>query len=691
MRCIFDTETRSEIDLSDRGLDIYKNHSSTEVTCATVCLGNFHGTASFIPSSDGREVLEAEMRALGLNVVSPDFILATLRIAETIVASNAPFDQGVTAKCLGVDIPKERWSCTQARAMRISLPGSLENGAKVLKLPEGKDKEGNRLSRQLWKPRPTWTKWQNALPHERKKADPGPKWFDDAKRHARNCAYNAADVRVSALMDARIPELEPLEREIWLHVWEMREVGIPLDMQMIHGAIQIAEESRRDVTDRIRHYTSGMVQTLQAPGQLVKWAQRYGYEMPSFAKGAVAEALADPRCPEPVRVVALARQEAGKGSVAKYETASDFVSADGRIRHQIEYAGTAPTQRLAGRALQPLNLFRPKLEADKSAALADIKAGRALRVPQWKVDYDPERAIAAIRAGDLGALRSLGDPEEILADNIRSMIQAPPGKKIVSPDLSAIEARGVFWISGCEGALAAYRRKEDLYCKLGSTIVGFPVNKKDHPEERQLGKVGILSCGYGAGGPKVAFTNKIDEDIGLRIVQAYRSEYPEVKRTWYELQDAAIEAVRNPGYMVAACSGRVHFLFDQALGWLSIRRPSGTWMYLPDAGVDSEGRLFYHSWSAQFGWQEESIWGGVLINFVVQGFCREIMYEAEMRLAKDSRYELFLQCYDSLSALVPEADAQALCDNMIREMTTPPEWAPDFPLAAEGKPKDRYS
>lgn len=691
MRLIYDTETRSEIDLPERGLDVYKNHPSTEITCATVATDNFIGSCSFIPSSDGREALENEMRALGLNVVSPDVIIATLRAADTVVASNAPFDQGVTAKCLGLDIPKEKWSCTQARAMRISLPGSLENGAKVLGLPEGKDKEGNRLSRQLWKPRPTWTRWQNTPIAQRKKPDSGPKWFDDAKRHARNCAYNAADVRVSRMMDARIPELEPLEREIWLHVWRMRETGIPLDLELIQGAISMAEESRRDVTDRIRHYTGGIIQTLQAPGQLVRWAERYGYHMPSFAKGAVAEALADPACPEAVRVVALARQEAGKGSVAKYETASDYVSPDGRIRHQIEYAGTAPTQRLAGRALQPLNLFRPKLEADKSAALADIKAGRTLRVPQWKLDYEPDRAIAAIRKGDLTALRSLGDPEEILADNIRSMIKAPKGKKIVSPDLSAIEARGVFWIANCEGALQGYRNKEDLYCKLGSTIVGFPVNKKDHPEERQLGKVGILSCGYGAGGPKVAFTNKIDEETGLRIVQAYRSEYPEVKRTWYELQNAAIEAIHHPGYVIPACNDRVNFLFDKAVGWLSIRRPSGTWMYLPDAGVDYEGRLFYHAWHHQFGWQEESIWGGVLINFVVQGFCREIMYEAEMRLAKDPRYELFLQCYDSLSALVDEQDAQELCDNMIREMTTPPLWAPDFPLAAEGKPKDRYS
>jgi hypothetical protein len=121
-------------------------------------------------------------------------------------------------------------------------------------------------------------------------------------------------------------------------------------------------------------------------------------------------------------------------------------------------------------------------------------------------------------------------------------------------------------------------------------------------------------------------------------------------------------------------------------------------MYMPDAGVDDDGRLYFHAWDKKFGWQMESIWGGVLINYVVQGFCRELMYEAEMRIEKDPRFELFLQCYDSLSALVDEDKAAELAPIMRDEMTTPPAWAPDFPFiahngkrAAEGEPKERYA
>ena len=626
------------------------------------------------------------MRADGLTVVPPETLIAMVQATKTIVAHNFAFEIGALRYLANVNLAPDRFSCTMARAMRMGLPGGLGNLASVLGFgSEGKDAEGNRLMKQVSKPRPTWTKKQT-----------GQVWFEDADRLARIAKYCADDVRVTRRIDQMIPELEPDERAIWLHVHDMNCRGIPVDIEMIHGAITMSEEAIRDVTDRIRHYTGGMVQSLKAPGQLVAWAERYNYYMPSWTKDTVNEALADSNCPEPVRVVALARQEASRGSVAKFEKASEMVSPDGTLKHQLLYAGTS-TLRLAGRGVQPLNLPRPKIMADQSAAKEDMAAGRPIRVATWKLDYDPERALAAIKAGDLAALRNMGDPEEILSDNIRSMIAAPAGTTLVSPDLSAIEARGVFWLVNCEKALDVIRKSDrgegpDIYCQLASTMFGFPVIKKKHPEERQYGKVGILQCGYGSGASRVAMANKIDEEMAYKIVQTYRGDYVEVPRGWRELETAAIEAIRNPGYMMDACSGRVHFIYEQtgAGGWLKMRRPSGTWMFMPDAGIDFEGRLFYHSW-IRGAWREESIWGGVLINFVVQGFCREIMYSAEMRLAQDPRYDLFLQCYDSLTSAVPAEGATTLCDNMIREMTTPPAWCLDFPLAAEGKPKVRYS
>jgi DNA polymerase len=712
-RVVYDTEFRSEIDLAERGLDNYANHPSTEPVFATVATDNFIFTAAFVDSSDGREALERELTRLGVCVVPPAVVLATLRAAEIVVASNVAFDQRMTAQKLGVHIPKERWSCTMARGMRHGLPGALENITQVLPVPECKDKEGHRLSKQLWQPRSTWRR-KTPEAYAAKLADRikrnaeralkgvkplaplapyaewrGPKWFEDAQRLARFGAYNAQDVRASRAVDKMLPELEPGEWEIWQHVWRMNERGIPLDMELVNGAIAINEQGIAELQERIRQYTNGEITTLRSTQQLTAWSEKCGYLIDTWTKDSVADALINPDIPEPLRVVAEARAMAARGSVSKYETAADQVSPDCRLRHQIVYAGTS-TLRLAGRGVQPLNLFRPKIMADRKAGLADIQAGRPTRIPEWKLKYEPDRALAAIKSGSLAMLQEVGDTEEILADNIRSMIQAIAGYKIASPDLSAIEARGVFWISDCETALVIYRQGGDLYCVTASNILGFEVNANDHPELRQnYGKVPVLSCGYGAGPDTVALKNRIAIEIAQKSVYGYRDMFPEVKRNgWVPLENAAIDAVRNPGYVFSCCRGRVSFLFNG--GWLQLRRPSGVVMWLPDAGIDAEGRLFYHTWTKGF-WRPESVWGGVLMNFVIQGAMRDLMYEAELKIARDPRYELFLQCYDSLSALVHNDDAEELCNEMIAIMTTPPRWAPDLPLKAEGKPKLRYA
>lgn len=634
------------------------------------------------------------MRGLGLDVVEPETFVNILRTVRTFVAHNAAFDRGITKAVLRLDIPPERWSCTMARSMRLGLPASLENVGEVLHLGDrGKDMTGNRLIKQISKPRPAWSRWEGLSPEDkakRKRKTPPEMWYEDADRLARAAAYCAQDTRATTILDYMLPELEPSEWAIWQHVNTMNETGIPLDRELIAGALRINEETITELTDRILYYTRGAVSSLRAIEQLVNWSYTYHYPMDSWDRESVANALDDPQCPEPVRIVALARLEAAKGSVAKFETAARMVSPDGRVRHQVVYWGTS-TGRLAGRAVQPLNLLRPKIIAEKFAAKADIKAGRPIRVASWKVDYDPEYALHAIRRGDTTALKNIGDPEEILADHIRAMIEAPSApkpKRIVSPDLSAIEARGVFWLSNCRAALDAYKAGIDLYCDLASEMFGFPVDKKKNPEERQFGKVGILQCGYGSGATRVSEANKIPFDLAIKIVKTYRGKYSEVPHSWYDLEDAAICAVLNPGYVLTACSGRVSFVFSD--GWLRINRPSGVVMYLPDAGVDDEGRLFYHAW-IRGAWRRESIWGGVLINFVVQGFCRDLMFEAEMKIAQMPEYEIFLQTYDSLTALVDQEQAQELCDRMIAVMTTPPAWAPDMPLAAEGGPKLRYS
>jgi hypothetical protein len=53
-------------------------------------------------------------------------------------------------------------------------------------------------------------------------------------------------------------------------------------------------------------------------------------------------------------------------------------------------------------------------------------------------------------------------------------------------------------------------------------------------------------------------------------------------------------------------------------------------------------------------------------------------------------YEVINSIHDEVLLLVEEQNGESALADVINIMTTPPEWAPDFPLAAEGWVGKRY-
>jgi len=53
-------------------------------------------------------------------------------------------------------------------------------------------------------------------------------------------------------------------------------------------------------------------------------------------------------------------------------------------------------------------------------------------------------------------------------------------------------------------------------------------------------------------------------------------------------------------------------------------------------------------------------------------------------------YEVINSIHDEVLLLVEEQSAESALADVINIMTTPPAWAPDFPLAAEGWIGKRY-
>ena len=66
-----------------------------------------------------------------------------------------------------------------------------------------------------------------------------------------------------------------------------------------------------------------------------------------------------------------------------------------------------------------------------------------------------------------------------------------------------------------------------------------------------------------------------------------------------------------------------------------------------------------------------------------------MLTEAMLRLENEG-FEVVNSIHDEILLLVKEADSESALDRVIELMTTPPKWAPEFPLAAEGWIGQRY-
>jgi hypothetical protein len=61
-----------------------------------------------------------------------------------------------------------------------------------------------------------------------------------------------------------------------------------------------------------------------------------------------------------------------------------------------------------------------------------------------------------------------------------------------------------------------------------------------------------------------------------------------------------------------------------------------------------------------------------------------------MMFLENTGYFVINSIHDEVLLLVEEQNAESLMNDVIRIMTTPPSWASDFPLAAEGWYGKRY-
>ena len=268
---------------------------------------------------------------------------------------------------------------------------------------------------------------------------------------------------------------------------------------------------------------------------------------------------------------------------------------------------------------------------------------------------------------------------------LRKALVAPDGHKIVAADASQIEARLVAWFCGQKNLVEQFAKGEDVYSSFASTVFGKPINKKDHPDERFIGKTAILGMGYGVGWVKFqktvqlqskAQTGKeiiLSDDEAQRIVTAYRETYPMIPLTWKKLQNT-IPQMTSPNCQV--------LMTPLIIGHEHIKLPSG--LYLRYHGLQNVN----NEWTYTFGGKPKRIYGGAMLENIIQSLARILVMDAAVgarnQLAKImSNADMAMQIHDELVFVVPDELARVTEQILLDNMTKRPSWGLDIPLAAE--------
>lgn len=669
-RVLGDFETYSELDIRKVGAYRYAKHPSTEVLML----------AYKLPRQ------RTKLWRAWKKEPFPQELIDAIEEGYVLEAHNVAFERWIWKfqlhDKLGIPMPK-RFIDTMASCAYRSLPLGLDEVGAVLRLDVQKDKEGKQLIQKLSKPRkPT-------------KKDPSRRCLDPELLE-RFGQYCIRDVDAEYSLYQAIGDLPPDEYAVWVLDQRINTRGVTVDVDAVESALHVVEEATRRLLKKLNQVTNGKVQTGKQVERLIEWCKENDWHMPNMKANVVADALTEDHIPEEVKEVLQIRQALSKASTAKLSKFLECVDPDdNKVRGLLQYHG-ASTGRWAGRLVQPQNFPRGTVKSKMDTMIAAIKSK----------DVDLIEFLYAVAAVN------------VVASALRGMLIATPGRKLYVADFSAIEARVVMWLAQQWDAVDAFHDYDkgigpDIYCFMAGKIYKRPINKDNDPDERQLGKVTILGCGYQMSGPKLkiqagqAYGIELTEDDANMLVKTYRTSYPEVVNLWRGLEDAAIRAVAEKTKTHYLDIG-FQYVEDAAGTWLTMILPNGRKLWYRSPGLEektirykdketgeektfTKDALYYYGKDAknQGRWGKIFTYGGMLTENAVQAIARDIMVAA-MRRVEKAGFEIILSVHDELIC-ERDDDGNDYLSEFVALMKGPNDkWFEHCPVSAEGWSGYRY-
>ena len=316
----------------------------------------------------------------------------------------------------------------------------------------------------------------------------------------------------------------------------------------------------------------------------------------------------------------------------------------------------------------------------------------------------------ALQTGRYSGGQELNQQNNIRGSKHRLSMLAPDDHVISVCDLSNIELRVNLWLCGQRDLLEEYAKEPDydLYSAVASQIFGFPVNKKDNKNERQMGKAASLGLGFSMGwfgfqeylasGP-LGMPPMFESDAFCKQVKnAYETKHYMIVQMWSFIDKVVIPAICNGGAVSFGPNNCVTADKDM------IKLPSGRILRYPKArkeyfethkGLQSRNIFDNTKIKVKGRYPTKNLWRGLVLENIVQAIARDIlvwqMVAIENELQKSNYGWVQGSVHDEVLAAVKEEHGQAAYDLMATIMKTAPEWCEDIPLFNEGGFGREYS
>ena len=377
----------------------------------------------------------------------------------------------------------------------------------------------------------------------------------------------------------------------------------------------------------------------------------------------------------------------------------DFIAWEKKYGEEITFPADMQAVGRINKHLQTLYAIRDRIRADCDNISYNLKYWGADATGRWSGDggFNIQNMPRAAQYGV----------------DVRSIVTARDGRVLLIVDLAQIEARITAWLAQNWDFLNMLKDGTSPYEAHARQTMGWDSGKlKDEdPELYTLAKVRVLQLGYGSGWFKFAETVKLygQQDILDRpftkqdeiAFQSFAGSYQPAKANLYphlstedrrQWVNAYIQVddfrKKNPGIT----AGWKHYdrLLRQAADNgddLLFTIPSGRYLRYFRCRHETDGITT----ATQLGSLRRTFtYGANLFQNAVQATARDVFADMLYRLGVDG-YNPIMHVHDEVVIEVDAKEAEDHLKNVIEIMSTPPAWAEQVPLSAEGIITEHYT